>query len=536
MVALVLVPVVLGVALYRLPLRAAQVLALAGQGWVAWRAVSLLTRSTRDGMFAEVLGGSDHLLYISLRGERTALTFVLLTVLLFTAALVWTLRSSYADNKLLLLLLVLQGLSAGIFLTDDVFNLFVLFEVATLTAVLLVMFKKDRRNTYDGLYYLVVQIVAMLFFLFGVAYLYRTFGVLSVTEIGLMVQQGVDGRALVLPFAFMLTGIALKAGLFPLFSYVPRSYGNPGAPTVMLVLMSGVLVKGALFWLARLIDVFAPALDLGVFLVVVGLVTGVAGAAKALAQTDVRLLLAYSTVSQAGLITIALATGSAASSGGAVLHMVNHALLKTVLFLTAAMIVRRYGTARLAELRGVARRMPLVAVVSAVAVLGMVGAPFTGGGASKDLILAGAGGTWAAVAIWVVNAGTMLVFVKYAAMFFGTPEREPVRDGAHANKTGVVVALALVCVAAGVLAPQLAYVLVGDAVAVPAGTTLAKVAAFALLLAGALLAHRFATPAARRLRGPLEQTLSLPQACLALTVFFGAAALFGTLAVPGVAT
>ncbi|GAB2469649.1 complex I subunit 5 family protein [Xylanimonas ulmi] len=545
MVALVLLPVLLGVALYKAPTAPAKALAFAGQGWLAWRAVTLLARTVREGPTLEVLGGGDGFVYIALRGERAALALVVLTVVLVTAALAHALGEPYFDNRLLLLLLVLQGLVAGVLLTDDVFNLFVLFEVATLTTILLVMFKRDRRNTYDGLYYLMVQIVAMTFFLFGLAYLYRVFGVLSVTEIAAMVGQGVDGRALVAPFAFMVTGLALKAGLFPLFSFVPRSYANPGAPTVVLMLMSGVLVTAALFWVARLVDLFAPALDVSGFLAVVGLVTGVAGAAKALAQRDIRLLLAYSTVSQAGLVTLGLAAGTAAASGGAIAHLANHALAKSALFLTAAAIGRRYGSVRLDEIRGVARRMPLVTALSAVAVLGMLGAPFTGGAWSKDLIASGAAGTWVEAAVWVVNIGTALVFVRYCAMFFGTPPpplapaaapapTRAVRLGQGA-KVGVVVALTLACLATGVLAVPTAHLLLGADVAVSAGTTAAKAAAFAATIAVALLAHRYLGPAARRLRAPLTRTLSLPYACLALTVFFAATALAGSIATRGVA-
>ncbi len=73
-----------------------------------------------------------------------------------------------------------------------------------------------------------------------------------------------------LPFAFLLTGLGLKAGLFPLFSFVPRAYANPGAPTVALMIMSGILVNAPLFWISRFITVFTPGLDLRAFLVVVG--------------------------------------------------------------------------------------------------------------------------------------------------------------------------------------------------------------------------------------------------------------------------
>ncbi len=549
MVGLVLAPIVLGVALYKLPPTIAKVLALLGQGWFAFSAVDLLLRAHREGSFIEVLGGHDATLYVSLRGDSASLGLVVLTVALFMASLLYVFRASYASGKLLLLLLTLQGLTTGIFVVDDIFTLFVMFEVATLVTILLVMFHKGRRNTYDGLYYLLVQLVAMTFFLFGVAYLYRIFGVLSVSQIGEMVTAGaangtLDGRALVLPFAMMLTGIGLKAGLFPTFSYVPRSYGNPGAPAVVLLLMSGVLVKGALFWVLRLVTVFSPALDTTAFLVVVGLLTGVGGAAKALAQKDLRLVLAYSTVAQAGLITLGIAAGSATAEAGAVLHLTNHALLKSILFLTAAMIVRRYGTANLSEIRGVARQMPVVAVVTILAMLGMVGMPFTGGAVSKDLLLAGADG-WVTAAMWVVNTGTFFAMVKYGRMLAGDsnapaitvdPNADVADDAARVGgwQLGAVLGLTALTLGIAVFGTEVLDVLAGIEYTVPAWPGLDKVASFVGLLAVALLAHRFATTPARRLRGPLTGSLSLPQAAIAVTVFFVAAAVFGTLTTMGV--
>ena len=544
MVGLVLAPIVLGVALYKLPPAVARVLALAGQGWFAWTAVDLLLRARREGSFIEVLGGADATLYVTLRGDATSLGLVILTITLFVAALLYVLRTGYLGGKLLLLLFVLQGLASGIFVVDDIFTLFVMFEVATLVTILLVMFHKGRRNTYDGLYYLVVQLVAMTFFLMGVAYLYRIFGVLSVSQVAELIAAGsasggLDGRALVLPAAMMLTGVGLKAGLFPMFSYVPRSYANPGAPAVVLLLMSGVLVKGALFWVARLAQVFAPALDLTAFLVVVGLLTGVGGAAKALATTDLRLLLAYSTVAQAGLITLGIAAGTPTARAGAMLHLTNHALLKSILFLTAGLVVRRYGTTALAGVRGVARRMPLVAVVTILAMLGMVGMPFTGGAVSKDLMLAGAGG-WVAAAMWVVNTGTFLVMVRYGRILLGEPaDASPVvlADDDAATRPwqfGAVLGLTAATLAIGAFGTQVLDVFLGFEYAVPPWPGIDKVVGFAGLLVLALLAHRVATTPARRLRGPLTGALSLPHACLVLTGFFVAAAVFGTLITSGV--
>jgi multicomponent Na+:H+ antiporter subunit D len=528
MVALVLAPLVLGVLLYKLPAPAARTLAVAGQvGLGAWTVV-LLSHAAAAGTTFQVLGGGDRTVYIALRGGQSALTLVLLTIVLSTAALVYVLGEAYADGKMLLLILALQGLTSGILLIDDVFTLFVLFEVATLAVIVLVMFRTDRRSIYDGLYYLTIQIVAMLFFLFGIAYLYRAFGVLNVTAIGDAIAAGVDPHALVLPFAFLLTGLGLKAGLFPLFSFVPRAYGNPGSPTVALMIMSGILVNAPLFWIARFVTLFSPALDLRGFLVVVGLITGVTGAVMALATADLRLVLAYSTVAQAGLITIGLAAGTTAAADGALLHLLNHALLKSLLFLCAGMIVREYGTGNLAAIRGAARRLPRVTAASLVAILGMVGAPLTGGAASKGLILDGTDG-WTSVAVWVVNAGTMLVFLRYSAMFFGRTARpaSPSRPRVDATQRVVVISLAVLALASGAAAPALASLLLGPGAVVPTVAGTAKVGGFLLLAVGAALVRRATLPFARRVRGPLLVPLSLPQSVAALCVFFGATALAG---------
>ena len=533
MVWLVLAPVILGVAIYKLPPVAARTLALAGQAVLGFLAVGAWLHAGYEPTF-EVLGGDDALLYVTLRTDSISLTLVTLTLLLFAAAVVYVLRASYADNKLLLLLLVLQGLSSGIFIADDVFTLFVLFEVASLVAVLTVMYRKNRRNTYDGLYYLVVQLVAMMFFLFGVAYLYRSFGVLSVTQITEVIAAGVDGRVLVLPFALMLTGVGLKAGLFPLFSYVPHSYGNPGAPSPMLWIMSCVLVKGALFWVYRLLDMFAPAFDARIFLAVVGIITGLLGAAIALAQEDIRLVLAFSTVSQSGLIVLGFAAGSTTATAGALLHLVTHALAKAVLFLIAARMIRWYGTARLGEIRGVGRRMPFVATLAALAMLNMVGAPFTGGAVSKDMMLLGATG-WIEAAMWAVNIGTILVMVRLGLVMFGTSDA-PTRFAAWRrlpDRFAIGVIFTAVSATIAIFATDAVDLITGYYLEIQFWPGAVKVATFIAMLTGALLAHslaayRVSANALERLRGPLNIALSLPQAALMLTVFFASALIFAT--------
>lgn len=541
MVWLVLVPILAGIGVYKLPRPAARAGALLAQVPLAILTAWHWRRAHTEGTFFEILGGDSATLYVVLRGERTALALAALTVLLFAVSIAYCLRASYCDNRLLMLLLILQGLSMGVFLTDDIFNLFVLLEVASLVAVLLVMYRKNRRNTYDGLYYLLIQLVAMAFFLFGVAYLYRSFGVLHVTTITELIASGaVSGRELLLPLAMILTGVGLKAGLFPLFSYLPRSYGNPGAPSVMLLLMSAVLVKGALFWVYRLQAMFQPGLDASSLLLVVGLLTGLAGAAMALGQADIRMLLAYSTISQVGLITVAISAGAAA---GAQLHLITHALAKSVLFLGAAIIIRRYGTGRLRDIRGVGLRMPLLTILLVVAAVSMVGMPLTAGAVSKGLIEAGAGGPSSA-AVWAINVCTFLVMARLAVVLFGEPKAptltvawRPVPD-----QMAVTAVLAIALLGVGFFAPQASLWVTGQAAPSqfwPSATKawqfvlLAALAIVAVLLVGRLNGSPRGPALAERLRLPWTDTLSLPHAALALTVFFTGVVAWGTLVTRG---
>jgi multicomponent Na+:H+ antiporter subunit D len=540
LVSLILAPVMLGVLLYKLPGTAAKTVALAGQVGIAALGVIALDQA-RSGEFFEILGGDDRVLYIALRGDTLTVALALLAQLLFVAGLLYSMREDYWNNKLLLLLLVLQGLAVGIFLTDDIFNLFVFIEVSTIAGILALMFRKGIRNYYDGLYYLTIQIVSMMFFLFGIAYVYRAFGVLSVTEIAQALSAGVpDGQSLVLPIAFMLTGLALKVGFFPLASWVPRCYGNPGAPTAVIALMSGLIIKGSLFWIARLALMFTPAVDYRGFLAALGVITAVAGAVKALANTDIRLVLAYSTISQIGLISLGLFVGGPTATDGALLHIFGHAVAKTALFLVAGMIVRVYGTGNLRHIRGLARRMPAATVVALICLLSMAGLPGLAGGASKYLIEAGVSGTWAAPLMYLLNFLTICVLIRIVATFFGRDDQAP--PATEANRvsrvhTAVVIVLAALVIAGGVAAPQAGNLLLGDALTGASHTALSispmvmvsKLAVLVLMLAVAVLIYRVTYLRARALRPVLERSLSLPHAVLALTVFFVVTTLVGAL-------
>jgi len=503
---------------------------LLGQGFlIAW-AWQLYQQARTFGPFYEGLGG-DRPLYISFRGEQTALALVLLTILLSTAALIFTLNELYFSTRLLLLMLILQGLSIGILLTDDIFNLFVLIEVSTLVGVLLTMYRQGLRSAYGGLYYLTVQVVAMMFFLFGVAYLYQIFGVLSVSEMVAMAGS-LDSRALLLPVAFLLTGIAVKVGFFPLFSYVPHAYGNPGAPVAVLAMLSAVVVSGSVYWLSRLVETFAPLVSMEPFVAVAAILTVVAGAAKALGTLDIRVFLAYSTVSQMGLIALGLVAGGV-SRDGAIFHIVTHAVAKALLFLAAGVILDAYGTARINQIRGALRRCPIAAIAVLLSLISLAGLPFTAGGVSKYWLTYDVASPWLTAAMWLSTALTVLISLRFAMILFGTAATAQPVGRWRGGKDAVVLVLTIALLALGIFGNQLVPGVVSWRGDIALTSAIEKGLITLAITAAAIPVVRWLTRGPESKQGQALQrlayritrdgALSLPDAILVMTGFFVAA-------------
>jgi len=417
MALVIILPLLLGVGAYWLPLVGAKIVLVASQvatiGLTIWLLLQAMALGgSRSTGLVETMGGTNRYLNIELLGTPVSLGLVLLAGILFLATSICAIR--FAINKFVLLLLVLQSLVNALFLTDDVFNLFVLLEVVTLVMVLLILYLKEKRSIYDALYYMIIQIIGMSFFLLGLAYLYRAVGQLSMTLIAAAISSGgVTPTQLIIPFALMLTGLALKVGLFPLMSYVPRFYGNPGAPVVVLMLSSAIMATVVIFWIARLSWAFEPVLDTKPILLVLGICTAVIGAAKALVQRDARMLLAFSTVSQAGLMLMALGTGSGYGERGFITHLFAHALAKALLFFCVGAFTEAYGTCNLAVFRERIWHHPILAAALMLAGLSMVGFPLTFGGISKYWIMSSVGGNLALYWLaWLANLMTALVIVR----------------------------------------------------------------------------------------------------------------------------
>ena len=483
----VLMPVFFGLLAYALPERIRKPIALLASLMQITACVLIFSESAVHPVSLS-LGGWNPPVGIMLYADRIASVLLLLTSLLFLLLIIYEMNKRSADRVFVMLFLVLEGLLCGIFLLDDLFSIFVLVEVSTIVVALLIMFKRDSRAMYDGLIYLLVNIFAATFMLFGLAILYRQAGTFSLSLLGNILRQTQDFSPYYLPFAMILTFVCLKAALMPLFSWLPRAHGTPSSPYVVSAMLSGLYVKSGIYLFIRLGGAFA-GLDTSLFFLVAGIITAVVGFVFAISQSDIKLILSYHTVSQLGLIMVAVNMSNEAAMWGGILHIVNHAVFKSALFICAGNIIDVYKTRDIANMRGVFRRMPGTSIAMIAAILGITGAPFFNGSISKYLIAYGTQNAVGEIALIIINIGTIVSFIKLFTIFFGDSGLP--KAAMSQNRTAVCLILGGICLALGLLGGPAITLLFGMSMPIDTGAYIIKSGIFAASAAAGWLIYRY---------------------------------------------
>jgi len=517
----VIVPVFIAVFLYVFfTLRVARFIALVVQGLFLIPATMLLLAS-RTGEVITSVGDYDGFLGIILRADEIAAVFVLLTVLVFLIVGIYTLNTPYDRTKRLYLFLIflLQGALIGLFITRDVFNVFVLVEVSTVVVTILLMYDRTRRNMFAGMTFLMVNIIVMQLYLFGIGYLYLVTGVMDMSAAATVIA-GMDNSQIVLPYALIMTAIASKCSLLPMLTWLPKLNSLTGSRFTIAAILSGIQIKSGIYLFIRFQDMFG---GIGQdFFLYIGVLTAVVGVILALAQTEVRLLLAYSTIAQVGLIIVGLSIGDAYSRVGSLFHIVNHSLFKVALFLCASQITYIYYTKDISRIRGAFKKTPVVAFANILAILGIVGAPLFNGSISKYFLMYGASGPLEWMIIFI-NLGTILVFVKYSAIFFGKPTGK-VRTGEDSKtdlyRLTVVLGLGLVCVIFGVFGVQVMQFLFNMQVSLSFAGYMEKTLIFAISVAVGYGIYRLFLSGKKFLHPLNGFSLSFQKICISIGVFF----------------
>ncbi|MCL2843626.1 MAG: hypothetical protein FWE28_09285 [Oscillospiraceae bacterium] len=457
----VIAPIFIAVLLYLIPFfKARKALVILAQGALFLAACYLFFR-TRETEIVTIVGEYSGFLGIILRADQLAAMFVGLTTLMFLIITVYSFNEQKDSRLFWFLLFIWEGAFIGLFLTRDLFNIFVLAEVSSAVAAVLLMYKRTNRSSYHGIIFLMVNVIVMQFYLLGVGYLYMLTGALDM-EYSHMIVSTLDRSRLILPFALIMTAIAAKSSMLPLFTFLPKVQSIPRAPVSVAALFSALQVKSGLYLFLRFRHLF-EAIDMtGIFLAL-GILTAVVGVAFALTQTDVKRILAYSTVAQAGLIMVGLNLEGVYAYVGSMYHIISHAISKSLLFLATGMVIRVYNTRDIGEIRGVLRSLPVVGVCIVFGILSITGAPLFGGNISKYFMMAEVN-LPLFITMSFINLGTILVFIKFARILFGTPSEEVAQQQpiqVDKFKQTAIVILSALCLAGGVFGPGLVRLLFG---------------------------------------------------------------------------
>lgn len=315
-------------------------------------------------------------------------------------------------------LLCLAGL-LGIMVTGDAFNVFVFLEISSLATYVLIALGRNRRALLASYQYLIVGTIGATFYVIGVGLLYLVTGSLNLADIAgrLGPASAEFPRPVLAALAFLTVGVCLKLALFPLHVWLPNAYAY--GPSWAIVFLSATATKVAVYLLVRfLFSVFGVAIDLRAlpiaeFLVTLSIAAMVAASLVAVFESDLKRMLAYSSVAQIGYITLGLGLANQAGLTGGLVHILNHGMMKAALFLAAGAMVYRACPMRLSDLAGIGRKMPLTMTAFTIAGFGLVGTPGTAGFISKWYLAIGAldKGWWVVVFLIVGSSLIALVYV-----------------------------------------------------------------------------------------------------------------------------
>lgn len=289
-------------------------------------------------------------------------------------------------------LLTLAGL-LGITITGDAFNLFVFLEISSLSSYVLISLGSDRRALTAAFRYLMLGTVGATFYVIGVGLMYQMTGTLNMIDLAERLPAVADTRTILVAISFLTVGIGLKLGLFPLHVWLPNAYAH--APSVVTAFLAATATKVAVYIFLRIYftvfgaEVFA-ALPVDEILLVLSLIAILSMSAVAIFQTDTKRLLAYSSVAQIGYMVIGISLVSTTGLTAAILHLFNHALMKSALFLVLACVFFRIKSVKIEDMAGLGRAMPFTMAAFVLAGFSLIGIPLTVGFVSKWYLIVAA--------------------------------------------------------------------------------------------------------------------------------------------------
>ena len=323
-------------------------------------------------------------------------------------------------------MLCLTGLM-GIVITGDLFNLFVFLEISSLSSYALIALGRSRKALMAAFQYLVMGTIGATFLLIGIGLIFQMTGSLNIVDISHRLADVHGSRTILVALAFVAVGVGIKMALFPLHFWLPNAYSY--APSVVSAFIAATSTKVSVYiFLRTTFTIFKPGfafseLPLDTNIMTLSLIGVLTASFVAVFQSNVKRLLAYSSIAQVGYMLLGISLASEMGLTGGILHMFNHALIKGGLFMAVGCFALRLGTVNLDQLRGISQCMPWTCFAFVMAGLALVGVPMTAGFVSKWYLVVAAfdAGRWPVAVLVLVSSLLALIYVwrVVEAMYFG---------------------------------------------------------------------------------------------------------------------
>ena len=423
-------------------------------------ALSLVLQALREGLPALSLLG----LSLDPLSAFMALTVALLGFSATLYSVKYMAGEEALDRYYLCLHFFVAGMLAMV-LADNLASIYVALEAMTVASCILVAHRPGREAAEAGYKYVVLCTLGAVFVLLSILTTYQAFGTLQLAE--LKAKLPADS-AVLLPYAglFAILGLGLKAGMVPLHAWLPDAHAE--APSPVSSLLSGAMIHTAAFALMKILvatAILTPGSGIGNLLVCFGLISMVVGTMLALTQTDMKRMMAYSSVDHIGFILVGLGLATPLGLLGSLYHILTHGLGKGLLFLCAGAIMKASGARNFRELGGLSTSMPATTVLTLVAVLSLAGVPPFAGFMSKFLVCMAAfeAGYPALVIVMLVVSVTTLAYLLrfFHAVFMGEAKRTVKAKEVSPAMLAPMLFLGFLCILFGVYPTPLVEMLGG---------------------------------------------------------------------------
>ncbi len=409
------------------------------------------------------VGGWSAPVGITLVADRLSAVMLMVSVFVTLCVLIYSFTQDLSESQRLPIavfqptFLILSAGVSNAFLTGDLFNLYVGFEILLVSSFVLITLGGTRDRMRSGAVYVVVSVVSSAIFLVALAMVYAAVGTVNMAQIALRMPEIDHGTAQLIQ-TMLLVAFGVKAAVFPLSAWLPDSY--PTAPAPVTAVFAGLLTKVGIYAIIRTQATLFSDSELNGALQVVGLATMVVGILGAVAQDDIKRLLSFTLVSHIGFMLWGVGNGSADGLTAAIFYTAHHIIVQTALFLVSGLMERVGGSTSLVKLGSLLKAWPLLGALYLLPALNLAGVPPMSGFLGKlGLITASAASgrplDWTLIAGGIVTSLlTLYALLRGWSMAFwqASEEEEPKADGVPITMTLATSALVVTSLMLTVLA------------------------------------------------------------------------------------